>query len=107
MKAMQLKPDFYWTGVLDRDLRVFDIIMMTEFGTTYNSYLLKCGDKTVLFETAKEKFFDDYLETSQGGQIKYLDHTGAPEAVFALAEGEQAVAAYEYCNLHGLWKAEI
>ena len=48
-----------------------------------------------------------YLETSQGGQIKYLDHTGAPEAVFALAEGEQAVAAYEYCNLHGLWKAEI
>lgn len=48
-----------------------------------------------------------YLETSRGGQIKYLDHTGAPEAVFALAEGEQAVAAYEYCNLHGLWKAEI
>ena len=49
MKAMQLKPDFYWTGVLDKDLRVFDIIMMTEFGTTYNSYLLKTGDKTVLF----------------------------------------------------------
>ena len=47
------------------------------------------------------------VETKNGSQIKYLDHTGAPEAVFALAEGEQAVAAYEYCNLHGLWKAEI
>ena len=30
----------------------------------------------------------------------------APEAVFALAAGEAPVAAYEYCNLHGLWKAE-
>ena len=29
-----------------------------------------------------------------------------PEAVFGLAEGETVVAAYEYCNLHGLWKAE-
>ena len=47
------------------------------------------------------------LETNKGFQIKYLDHTGAPEAVFALAEGESAVAAYEYCNLHGLWKKEI
>lgn len=48
-----------------------------------------------------------YLETSQGGQMKYLEHTGAPEAVFALAEGEKAVAVYEYCNLHGLWKKEL
>ena len=75
MKALQLKPDFYWTGVLDKDLRVFDIIMMTEFGTTYNSYVLKCGDKTVLFETAKEKFFDDYLETlSQIVDVKTIDY---------------------------------
>lgn len=75
MKALQLKPDFYWTGILDKDLRVFDIIMMTEFGTTYNSYVLKCGDKTVLFETAKEKFFDDYLETlSQIVDVKTIDY---------------------------------
>lgn len=48
-----------------------------------------------------------YLETTNGGQMKYLPHTGAPEAVFVLAEGEKAVAAYEYCNLHGLWKKEL
>lgn len=29
-----------------------------------------------------------------------------PEATFVLEDGEKAVAAYEYCNLHGLWKAE-
>ena len=47
------------------------------------------------------------LETNQGFQKKDLDPVGAPEAVFALAEGETAVAAYESCNLHGIWKAEV
>ena len=28
-------------------------------------------------------------------------------AVFALAEGDKPVAAYAYCNLHGLWKTEL
>ena len=63
MNYKELKKDFYWAGVLDKDLRVFDIIMETEFGTTYNSYLLKTNDKVVLFETAKAKFFDSYLES--------------------------------------------
>jgi len=47
-----------------------------------------------------------YLETEKGGQIKYLDHTGAPEVEFALANDEKVIATYEYCNLHGLWKHE-
>lgn len=47
------------------------------------------------------------LETNQGFQKKDLHPGEAPHAVFALAEGEKPVAAYEYCNLHGLWKAEI
>lgn len=45
------------------------------------------------------------LETNQGCQIKYLKPGEAPAAAFALAEGEKVVAAYEYCNLHGLWKS--
>lgn len=45
MKTLQLKQDFYWAGILDKNLRVFDIIMYTEFGTTYNSYILKAGEK--------------------------------------------------------------
>ena len=81
MKTLQLKNDLYWAGILDSDLRVFDIIMYTEFGTTYNSYILKCGDKTVLFETAKEKFYGDYrealLEQLDIETIDYIvvDHT--------------------------------
>ena len=30
-----------------------------------------------------------------------------PHAEFVLQDGEKLVAAYEYCNLHGLWKAEV
>ena len=48
-----------------------------------------------------------YLETENGVARKDLDHTGKPEAVFALAEDEKPVAVYEYCNLHGLWKKEL
>ena len=47
-----------------------------------------------------------YLETSKGGQLKYLDVDGAPAVSFAIAD-EKPVAVYAYCNLHGLWKAEI
>ena len=47
-----------------------------------------------------------YLETSKGGQLKYLDVDGAPAVSFAIAD-ELPVAVYAYCNLHGLWKAEI
>ena len=47
------------------------------------------------------------LETDKGVQIKKLKPGEKPFAEFVLAEGEKAVAAYEYCNLHGLWKTVI
>lgn len=47
-----------------------------------------------------------YLQTDKGGQFKYLNAGEAPKAVFALAD-EKPEAVYAYCNLHGLWKAEI
>ena len=48
-----------------------------------------------------------YLHTNMGGQFKYLDVDAEPKAAFALSEGEKLIAAYEYCNLHGLWKAAV
>ena len=95
MKSLKLRENFYWVGVEDPDLRVFDIIMYTEFGTTYNSYVLKAQDKTILFETAKAKYFDDYLEKLQEitdiAAIDYLvvshtepDHAGSVERLLDL-----------------------
>ena len=47
------------------------------------------------------------LETNKGNYIKNLVPGQAPQASFILTDGEQAISAYEYCNLHGLWKADI
>lgn len=46
------------------------------------------------------------LETRNGNQRKVLKPGDAPVANFALIPGDQVIAAYEHCNLHGLWKAE-
>ncbi len=47
------------------------------------------------------------LETKNGAQIKYLKPEEKPVAEFILADGDSAVAVYEYCNLHGLWIKEV
>ena len=47
-----------------------------------------------------------YVETKNGGQRKNLKIGDEPKTKFVLS-GDQAVAVYAYCNLHGLWKAEI
>lgn len=45
------------------------------------------------------------IETREGYQMKSLQVGETPVAVFTLADSDSFVAAYEYCNLHGLWKA--
>lgn len=45
------------------------------------------------------------LETNKGNQRKVLKPGDKPEADFALLPGEEVVAVYEFCNLHGLYKA--
>ena len=47
------------------------------------------------------------LETAKGFSVQNLAPTTAPTATFALAEGEAPKAVYAYCNLHGLWKADL
>ena len=68
MKSLELKNDIHWVGALDPNLRVFDIIMYTPYGTSYNSYVVKGSEKVAVFETVKVEFFDQYLE-----RLKDLD----------------------------------
>lgn len=97
MHSLKFKKDIYWIGSLDPELRVFDIIMETEFGTTYNSYLVKGSEKTVVFETVKAKCFDAYLEKigeilETPADIDYIvvnhtepDHAGSIEKLLEIA----------------------
>lgn len=95
MDHLQLKDNLFWVGIEDYDLRTFDIVMHTEYGTSYNSYLLKGSEKTALFETAKVSFFDDYLKHIESvcdvKDIDYIimnhtepDHAGSIEKLIAM-----------------------
>ena len=46
------------------------------------------------------------IETKKGSQMAALKPGDEPKAEFILTEGDKLIAAYAYCNLHGLWKAE-
>lgn len=44
------------------------------------------------------------IETNLGVHRVNLTPTSVPQAKFVLSAEEKLIAAYEYCNLHGLWK---
>lgn len=77
---LEITPDVKWIGILDYDIKTFDIVMTTEFGTTYNSYFIN-ADKKAIVEVAKEKFSDVYFRklrsVTEISEIRYiiLDHT--------------------------------
>ncbi len=74
-KVKKLADKVYWVGVNDYDLRVFDIIMETEFGSTYNAYLVIGNEKTALIDTAKVDFEDDYIAKVQSlVDLKKVDY---------------------------------
>ena len=69
-----------------------------------NKVLVKVGAVT---HPMQEEHYIQWisLQTKQGNQRKVLKPTDAPEACFCLCDGDEVEAVYEYCNLHGLWKA--
>ncbi|OGO79521.1 MAG: hypothetical protein A2Y23_09625 [Clostridiales bacterium GWB2_37_7] len=109
MESIKLKENVFWVGAKDPDLRVFDIIMNTEYGTTYNSYLIK-GQKNILIETVKVRFASEYLEKLesllQGEKLDYLitnhtepDHSGSVRNIITKYPDIQVIgtrAAYIY-----------
>ncbi len=44
------------------------------------------------------------LQTESGFRFAALKPGDEPKACFIPADGDKPVAAYAYCNLHGLWK---
>jgi flavorubredoxin len=60
-RIIDITNDVKWIGVLDYDIRTFDIVMHTGYGTTYNSYFIN-AEKPSIVEVAKEKFSEIYLD---------------------------------------------
>lgn len=102
--TLQLKENIYWVGAQHPELKVFDIIMETEFGTSYNSYLVKGSEKVALFETVKVKFFDQYVAKLKQyvdlKDIAYIvvdhtepDHVGSVEKLLDLTPNASVVGS--------------
>jgi len=47
----QLKPNIFSVGAIDFDSRLFDRLIPLPDGTSYNAYLIKASEKTVLLDT--------------------------------------------------------
>jgi len=94
MAAILIEESVYWVGVRDPELRIFDMVMTTDIGTSYNGYLIKGREKTALIEVCENKFFDQYIENVKSvvdlAEIDYLimNHTEPDhsEAVGKLVE---------------------
>lgn len=92
-----------WIGILDFDIKTFDIVMTTDFGTTYNSYFIDAGKKTII-DVAKEKFFDNYLKklraVTNPEEIQYIvlnhtepDHSGSLRKILEIAPSATVVGS--------------
>ena len=105
MNSFKLKDGIYWIGALNPDLKVFDVIMETQFGTTYNSYLVKGDKKIAVFETVKENKFQEFLERLKTclddiSKIDYIvlnhtepDHSGSVGKLLDLAPNAKVVGS--------------
>ena len=71
-KIIDVTTDVKWIGVTDYDIRTFDIVMKTEYGTTYNSYFINAEKKTII-ELAKEKFSKTYIEKLKKSKIQIIE----------------------------------
>jgi flavorubredoxin len=102
-RIIDITNDVKWIGILDYDIRTFDIVMHTEFGSTYNSYFINAGRKA-LIEVAKEKFFATYLKKmrilTDPGEISYIildhsepDHSGSLKQILDLAPSATVVGS--------------
>ena len=111
MHPVELKNGVWWVGALDPQLRVFDIIMKADHGTTYNSYLVKGSEKTAVIDANKGPFSGEYLEKLREvtplDKIDYIvvnhtepDHSGALDALPAGAAGQGGVRQQQLRLLH-------
>ncbi len=104
MHAEKVKDGIYWVGALNPDLRRFDVIMKTRWGTSYNSYLIKGSEKVALVDVVKEKYAEEHIahisELVDPAKIDYIisnhtepDHSGSLAKLLAVARNATVVCS--------------
>ncbi len=102
-RIIDVTHDVKWIGVLDYDIRTFDIVMHTNYGTTYNSYFINAEKKAVI-EVTKEKFSETFFRklraVTNPSDIQYIildhtepDHSGSLRQILDLAPSATIVGS--------------
>jgi flavorubredoxin len=60
-KGVEIAPGVHWIGALDPGLRIFDIILRTANGTTYNAYAIRGSKGVAIVDTVKLEFADEFF----------------------------------------------
>jgi flavorubredoxin len=91
MKPREVRPGIYSVGAVDWDRRLFDALIPLPEGTSYNAYLVRGSEKTVLVDTvdpAKTQVLLDNLEGVE--RLDYIviqhveqDHSGSLPVILA------------------------
>lgn len=92
MSVLKLREGLWSVGVLNPSQRVFDIVVGSQYGTSYNAYLIKGKEKTALIETVHKDYFDQFVHNIEEilplDQVDYLimnhtepDHSGSVRAL--------------------------
>jgi flavorubredoxin len=72
MKMREITKDVYWLGALDWDRRLFDSLIPLPDGTTYNAYLVKGTEKTVLMDSVDPAMSETLME--QLAEVRQIDY---------------------------------
>lgn len=117
-KILEVAPSVKWIGVLDYDIVTFDVVMTTDYGTTYNSYFID-AEKKAIIDTTKETFWETYEKKVRSvvdpAEIEYVimnhtepDHSGNLANLLNLAPNAKVVgtaSAIKY--LHDLFELDF
>ncbi len=107
-KVLPLNDAVSWVGVLDEDIVAFDIVMETQYGTTYNSYFIN-ADKKVVIDTVKKTFQQDFIHKlrtlTDPAEIDYIvcnhtepDHSGSLTYLLDMAPNATVIGSGQALN---------
>ncbi len=105
----ELKPNVYSAGAIDWDRRLFDELIPLPDGTSYNAYLIKGSEKTVLLDTVdptKTEVLVDHLVRLGVDKLDYVvshhaeqDHSGSIPDVLLLYPDAKVVTNRKCKNM--------
>ncbi len=104
MSIIQLTDKVFSVGVINPNLRIFDVVIPADYGTSYNAYIVRGNDKTALIECSHDSFTEQFLRNIKAvigeDKLDYIilnhcepDHSGALACVMGHYPEAQVIAS--------------